>query len=215
VAVPLRRPLACPATFFLTGAGLDGAQGFWWQRLQAAADCGLDPRPALRKAGLHAGAEQPLAALGAEVEQAPAAVRAAVADALLQLIGDDPPAYRLTRSHVRELARAGFEIGFHTRDHRPLPELADDDLARAMHGGRAALEDAAERRLSVIAYPHGRADERVAAAARAAGYTDGFGGPDRSITPRSERLLLGRMELLLEDSSAFELALAFELRSDR
>lgn len=211
VAAPLLRRLACPATFFLTGAGLDEAHGFWWQRLQWAANRGLDPRPALRAASLRAGTEQRLADLAAEVEQAPAAVRAAVADALSQLIGEDPPAYRLTRSQVRELARAGFEIGFHTRDHRPLPELADDDLARALDYGRAALEEAAGRRLSVVAYPHGRADERVAEAARIAGYTDGFGGPDRSITARADRLLLGRTELLLEDPSAFELALATEL----
>ena len=215
VAAPLLRRLACPATFFLTGAGLASPHAFWWQRLQVAADRGLDPRPALRAAGLHAGAEQSLSSLGAEVERAPAAVRAAVADALSQLIGDDPPAYRLTRSHVRELAHAGLEIGFHTRDHRPLPELADHDIARAMHDGRRALEDAAGRRVSVIAYPHGRADERVAAAARAAGYGDGFGGPDRLITARSDRLLLGRTELLLEDPSAFELALASELWAER
>ena len=139
-----------------------------------------------------------------------------MAEALSQLIGEDPPAYRLTRSQVRELARAGFEIGFHTRDHRPLPELADDELARALRrrtgrarGGRGAPV------ARTIAYPHGRADERVAAAARAAGYTDGFGGPDRSITARSDRLLLGRTELLLEDPSSFELALASELWADR
>ena len=215
VAAPLLRRLACPATFFLTGAGLDGAHGFWWQRLQAAADRGLDPRPALRAAALRAGDEQPLAGLAAEIEQAPAAVRSAVASALSELIGEDPPEYRLTRSQVRELARAGLEIGFHTRDHRPLPELADDDLARALDDGRAALEEATGRGLSVLAYPHGRADKRVAAAARSAGYTDGFGGPDRSITARADRLLLGRTELLLEDSSAFELALASELFRDR
>jgi peptidoglycan/xylan/chitin deacetylase (PgdA/CDA1 family) len=211
VAAPLLRQLACPATFFLTGAGLDGAHGFWWQRLQAAADRGLDPRPALRTAGLRAGDEQPLAGLAADVERSPEAVRAAVAEELSRLIGEDPPAYRLTRSQVRELAGAGFEIGFHTRDHRPLPELDDDELARALDDGRAALEEAAGRRLRVLAYPHGSADERVAAAARSAGYTDGFGGPDRSITARADRLLLGRMELLLEDPSAFELALATDL----
>jgi glycosyltransferase involved in cell wall biosynthesis/peptidoglycan/xylan/chitin deacetylase (PgdA/CDA1 family) len=211
VAAPLLQRLACPATFFLTGAGLDGAHGFWWQRLQAAADRGLDPRPALRAASLRAGAEQPLAGLAADVEQAPVAVRTEVAGALSQLIGEDSPAYRLTRSQVRELARAGFEIGFHTRDHRPLPELDDNELARALDDGRAALEEATGHQLRVLAYPHGRADERVAAAARSAGYTDGFGGPDRSITARADRLLLGRMELLLEDPSAFELALATDL----
>ena len=129
-----------------------------------------------------------------------------MARALSELIGDDAPSYRLTRSQVRALARAGFEIGFHTRDHRPLPELADDELVLALDEGRAALEAAAGRPLTTIAYPHGRADERVAAAARAAGYTDGFAGPGRSITARSDRLLLGRAELLLEDPSSFELA---------
>ena len=67
----------------------------------------------------------------------------------------------------------------------------------------------------MVAYPHGCADERVGAAARSAGYTDGFGGGERSITARADRLLLGRTELLLEDSSAFELALASELWRDR
>jgi peptidoglycan/xylan/chitin deacetylase (PgdA/CDA1 family) len=215
VAAPLLRRLACPATFFLTGAGLDEAHGFWWQRLQAAADRGLDPRPALRAVSLRAGAEQPLAGLAAEVEHAPAAVRAGVADALSQLIGEDAPAYRLTRSQVRELVKGGFEIGFHTRDHRPLPELTDDELARALEDGRAALDEATGHRLRVLAYPHGSADERVAAAARSAGYTDGFGGPDRSITARADRLLLGRTELLLEDPSAFELALVSDLWADR
>jgi glycosyltransferase involved in cell wall biosynthesis/peptidoglycan/xylan/chitin deacetylase (PgdA/CDA1 family) len=215
VAAPLLRRHACPAAFFLTGAGLDGPHAFWWQRLQAAADRSLDPRPALRAAGLRAGAEQLLAGLAAEVERSPAAVRADVARALSELVGEDPSAYSLTRSQVRQLARGGFEIGFHTRDHRPLPELADDELARALRDGRAALEAATGRRLTTIAYPHGDADERVAAAARAAGYTDGFCGPGRSITERSDRLLLGRAELLLEDPSSFELAMAYGLWSDR
>src|SRR4029453_10555605 len=161
-----------------------------------------DPRPALRPPPLRAGAEQPLAGLAADVEQAPVTVRAEVADALAQLIGEDSPAYRLTRSQVRELARAGFEIGFHTRDHRPLPELTDDELARALGGGRAAREEATGHRLHGLAYPHGSADERVAAAARSAGYADGFGGPDRSITARADRLVVRRVELVRGDPSA-------------
>jgi peptidoglycan/xylan/chitin deacetylase (PgdA/CDA1 family) len=137
-----------------------------------------------------------------------------VSEALSGLIGEDPPEYCLTREQIRQLSDAGFEIGFHTRDHRPLTELADDDLARALHDGRDPLEAAAGCTVSTIAYPHGRANGRVAAAARNAGYTDGFGGPDRSITERVDRLLLGRTELLLEDSSAFELALASDLWED-
>lgn len=215
VAAPLLRRVACPATFFLTGAGLDRAHSFWWQRLQAAADRGVDPRPAVRVGGLHTPADRALSALAGDVERLPAEARADVARALAELIGEDSPAYRLTRSEVRALVQAGFEIGFHTRDHRPLPELADDELARALDDGRAALEAATGRPLTAIAYPHGRADARVVAAARAAGYADGFGGPDRSITARSDRLLLGRAELLLEDPSSFELVVASQLWSDR
>jgi glycosyltransferase involved in cell wall biosynthesis/peptidoglycan/xylan/chitin deacetylase (PgdA/CDA1 family) len=211
VAAPLLQRLGCPAGFFLTGAGLDRPHCFWWQHLQAAADRGLDPRPALRAAGLRAGAEQPLAELAADVERSPS-VRAAVTRELAQLVGEEPAEYRLTRSQVRQLAQAGFEIGFHTRDHRPLPELTDEELAHALRDGRDALEAATGRPLTTIAYPHGRADERVAARARAAGYTDGFGGTGRSVTPRSDRLLLARTELLLGDPGAFELALACELQ---
>jgi glycosyltransferase involved in cell wall biosynthesis/peptidoglycan/xylan/chitin deacetylase (PgdA/CDA1 family) len=215
VAAPLLRRLACPATFFLTGAGLDGSHAFWWQRLQAMADRGLDPRPAARAAGLSAPARQPLADLAADVERLPGEARGALDRALSELIGDDPPAYRLTRSQVQALVEAGFELGFHTRDHRPLPELTDEELEQSLDQGRAALETVAGHPLTTIAYPHGRADERVAAAARAAGYTTGFTGPGRPITARSDRLLLGRAELLLEDPAAFELALASELWAAR
>src|SRR4029453_12214340 len=154
-----------------------------------------DPRPALRPPPLRAGAEQPLAGLAADVEQAPVTVRAEVADALAQPLGEDSPAYPLTRSRVGELARAGFEIGFHTRDHRPLPELTDDELARALEDGRAALEEATGHRLHVLAYPHGSADERAAAAAPRPVNPGVLGGPARSTRPGADRLLLGLMEL--------------------
>jgi glycosyltransferase involved in cell wall biosynthesis/peptidoglycan/xylan/chitin deacetylase (PgdA/CDA1 family) len=215
VAAPLLARLRCPATFFLTGAGLAGTHAFWWQRLQAAADRGVDPSPALRAAGLPVHAGQQLAELVTEVERSPVAVRAAVSESLSELIGDNPPEYGLTSAEIRQLTDAGFEIGFHTRDHHPLPELADDELARALHDGRAALEEAAGHRLRTIAYPHGRVDERVAGAARAAGYTDGFGGAGRAITARSDRLSLTRNEVLLDDPSSFELVIATELWSQR
>jgi peptidoglycan/xylan/chitin deacetylase (PgdA/CDA1 family) len=215
VAAPLLARLGCPATFFLTGAGLDGSHGFWWQRLQGAVDRGLDPLPALRNAGLGVAAAQPLADLAAEIEGSPAATRAEASEALAGLIGEEPPEYRLTREQIRQLSDAGFEIGFHTRDHRPLTELTDDDLARALHDGRAPLEVAAGCAISTIAYPHGRADRRVATAALAAGYTDGFGGARGAITVRSNRHLLARFELFLEDPGSFELAMATELWAQR
>ena len=179
--------------------------------LVAAPAGGGGPRPrptpgASRAVSVRAGAEQPLAGLAADVEQAPAAVRAAVADALSQLIGEDPPAYRLTRSQVRELARAGFEIGFHTRDHRPLPELADDELARALRGrtgrargghgapvARARLSPRTRRRARRRGGPQRRLHRRL----RRAGPVDhgasrsAVARPDRAAARGSQRVRAG------------------------
>ena len=83
---------------------------------------------------------------------------------------------------VRELAGAGFEIGFHTRGHHSLPALDDRDLAVAMHDGRDELEAAAGGQSTSIAYPYGHGDPRVAEAARRAGFELGLtwtGGPVR------------------------------------
>jgi glycosyltransferase involved in cell wall biosynthesis/peptidoglycan/xylan/chitin deacetylase (PgdA/CDA1 family) len=215
VAAPLLRTLGCPATFFLSGAGLDAPHAFWWQRLQAALDRGLDPRPALRAAGVAARADRAPAELAAELERLTAASRAGVDAALSALIGEDPAQYRLTRDAVAALAADGFEIGFHTLRHEALDTLGGAELARALRAGRADLEAAAGRPLTAIAYPHGRADARVAAAARAAGFRDGFIGPAGPLTPATDRLRIGRAEVLLEDADAFALVLVRVLRAGR
>ena len=198
--------LACPAAFFLTGAGLDGPHCFWWQRLQAAADRGLDPRPTLRMAGLwprRAAARRPRRG------------RRAVADGPRRRGAGALATHRRGPGRVQPDAVAGPAAGAGgLRDRVPHPRSPAAARARgrrararpARRTGRARGGHGAPA--TTIAYPHGRADERVAAAARAAGYTDGFGGPGRSITARSDRLLLGRTELLLEDPSSFELAMA-------
>ena len=63
---------------------------------------------------------------------------------------------------VERLAAAGFEIGFHTLHHDPLPSLDDPALAEAMIEGKDALERAAGTPIVAIAYPYGDADQRVA-----------------------------------------------------
>src|SRR4029453_16740678 len=92
------------------------------------------------------------------------------------------------------LAQAGFEIGFHTLRHDYLPALSDGDLARAMREGRAELAQAADANPEVIAYPHGGAGAREAAAARTAGFRFGYTGTAHAVRPTSDRLLLGRVE---------------------
>jgi peptidoglycan/xylan/chitin deacetylase (PgdA/CDA1 family) len=83
-------------------------------------------------------------------------------------------------------------IGFHTRRHHVLPTLDDASLAAALQDGRAELETWAGGRVVTIAYPHGKADERVAAAARTAGFEVGFTGEAAGIGSAANPLLLGR-----------------------
>jgi peptidoglycan/xylan/chitin deacetylase (PgdA/CDA1 family) len=196
LALPLLRRTGLRATFFLTGATLLGPISFWWERLQREAGAG--PR---RLAELFAlvGAEPPdtfdsaaLHALGRLVERLDPAARAAF-EAELGPAGDaaDPG---IRAADIRALVAAGMGIGFHTRGHHVLPSLDDGALAAAMAEGRHELKEAAGHRLAAIAYPHGAGDERVASAARAAGFTVGYTGTPRAVRAADDNLLLGRLD---------------------
>ncbi|HSJ93825.1 MAG TPA: hypothetical protein VK896_07295, partial [Gaiellaceae bacterium] len=75
-----------------------------------------------------------------------------------------------------------------------LAGLDDAGLTERLAEGRAGLEELAGRRLTAIAYPHGKADERVAAAARRAGFTAGFTGAHAAVAAGDDELLIGRVE---------------------
>ena len=72
-------------------------------------------------------------------------------------------------SAVEMLVDGGWEAGSHTASHPLLPNLANDELVVELESSRAWI---AERlgRCETLAYPYGRADERVASAAKRAGY---------------------------------------------
>ncbi|MDE2292468.1 MAG: polysaccharide deacetylase family protein, partial [Elusimicrobia bacterium] len=77
----------------------------------------------------------------------------------------------LNWEELEELARVpGCEIGAHGLTHARLDSLDDAALAAELAGSRRRLEDALGRPVSVMTWPHGAADRRTAAAARAAGY---------------------------------------------
>lgn len=70
---------------------------------------------------------------------------------------------------VEMLVEGGWEVGSHTASHPLLPNLANDELMVELESSRAWI---AERlgKCETLAYPYGRADERVASAAEKAGY---------------------------------------------
>jgi peptidoglycan/xylan/chitin deacetylase (PgdA/CDA1 family) len=197
LAVPLLLRRRIHGTFFLTGASLHAPFGFWWERLQRAVD-DRDRRlgSLCREVGLPSpgdGAEA-IHALGRAIERLNVDDRETFSRLLGELEPDpDRENPGLRTAQVRSLVGDGMTVGFHTRRHHPLPDLPDELLERAMHEGREELEGAAGVPVTVIGYPHGRADARVAAAARAAGFLTGYTGVSEAVGEASDRLLLGRL----------------------
>ena len=179
LAAPVLQRVGVPATFFLTGATLDGPHAFWWQRL--------------RQAGATALAGEDVDEVARRLEAMPAEQR----DAVVEELGVAPEEVEepgLRADDVRKLVAEGFDVGFHTLRHDRLVDLDDAALERALTDGRDALEAVVGRPLIAIAYPHGKTDERVARAARAAGFAFGFTGRYEPVLGGSDPMLLGRIE---------------------
>jgi peptidoglycan/xylan/chitin deacetylase (PgdA/CDA1 family) len=174
-ALPALRSAGLTATFFLTGSALVSPHGFWWEDLQRAIDARLvselpyvDLRPALAHRS-----RAILDLTGAIVRLTPEQ-RLEIAAHLRAAVGPPPRESGLTADDIRKLTDAGCAIGFHTHSHEVLTSLRDDELERELHEGRGVLEAAAGAPTTTIAYPHGKADGRVASAARKAGFAVGF-----------------------------------------
>lgn len=96
----------------------------------------------------------------------------------------------MTWDGLRAVADRGVAVGSHTSTHAHLRALSDADLLRELLDSRARLEDEVRRPCRLLAYPYGEEDERVRAAARAAGYEAAFALPgvvrplDRYALPR-------------------------------
>jgi peptidoglycan/xylan/chitin deacetylase (PgdA/CDA1 family) len=92
----------------------------------------------------------------------------------------------LSASEIRELAEQGVEIGAHSVDHVWLPGLREPEILDQLTRSRALLEDLIGRSVRSMAYPYGGYDDRVAAAAAAAGYEVACGcsgpGPWRALS---------------------------------
>jgi peptidoglycan/xylan/chitin deacetylase (PgdA/CDA1 family) len=197
-ALPELRAAGAPATFFLCGSFLEGApRDYWWQRLQRAVDGGADVAPLLGTGTIH---QQ-----GQAMEALTPAQRDAVADELLCLAGRAPDSELLTAEGARRLPC----IGFHTVRHDTLTRLDDEQLAHALADGTAGLAEVAGHPVDTIAYPHGRFDSRVVAAARESDFAIGLTCKREAVRPGSDPLALGRYEPPLRGPTgefAFDLA---------
>jgi peptidoglycan/xylan/chitin deacetylase (PgdA/CDA1 family) len=101
--------------------------------------------------------------------------RRRVVDALFARVTQDEQSFSdglyMTQDEVVTLARRGM-LGTHTRSHRPLATLSDEDLRAELAGSRTLLEDATDMPIRAVSYPYGgpaAVSQRVARAARDAG----------------------------------------------
>ena len=198
-AAPALQRERVTATFFLGGTSLREPRPFWWEDLQRAVDNQLvaagavphvaadDLRAALERA------PKAIFRVAATLERLEPAERAEAAAALRSAVGSANGEAGLKEADVRGLADAGFEVGFHTLRHDALPALSDGELDAALRDGREALESAAGTKLELISYPYGKADERVARAAAAAGFRLGYTTERGQVTPETEPLLVPRI----------------------
>jgi peptidoglycan/xylan/chitin deacetylase (PgdA/CDA1 family) len=206
-ALPALRRVTATATFFLTGAMLDEPRSFWWEDLQRAIDGRLVTPERLPHVDATAALDRSprgILDLAADIVRLAPQQRCDVVAALRDAVGPAPGDSGLRARDVRALTEAGCTVGFHTLRHDVLPALPDPELARALDEGREALEAAAGSPIDLIAYPHGKADDRVAAAARRAGFAFGFTTARGAVNAQTDPLRIPRT---VADLSASSLAL--------
>ncbi len=183
--LPALEAVGVPATFFLSGRSLHGLGPYWFQALDDLVTTrGLaDVKDGL---GLPARMSPREVAVACETDPGRQRIlteRAGVAGELL------------APAEIRQLAgTAGMGVGFHTLHHPVLTTLPDKSLDAALTQGRSELRTLVGRPLSLFAYPHGKADARVARRTRRAGYTAAVTGRPLPVRRGDDRHLLGRWE---------------------
>jgi glycosyltransferase involved in cell wall biosynthesis len=101
---------------------------------------------------------------------------------------------------LRTLAEENVVIGSHTRTHRMLNRLSDDELASEIEGSIADLEALGLPRPSFLAYPHGEHSSAVERAAIAAGLVGAFTVEGGRVHPGCDPYAIPRTEVLLLDT---------------
>jgi peptidoglycan/xylan/chitin deacetylase (PgdA/CDA1 family) len=199
-AVPVLQRVGVTATFFLNGASLQTPRAtWWWELMQLGLERGIgwaELLPSAVLAEVSTGAARPtVASVGEAVKRMSVSDRRSLNRRLGELVGTSDHSHGMRDTDVRTLAEAGFEIGFHTVDHEPLALVDEATLHEQLRKGRGELEDLCGAPLRSIAYPHGSADDRVAAAARVAGFTLGFTSAPVSVEPTVDPMLVGRVDV--------------------
>jgi peptidoglycan/xylan/chitin deacetylase (PgdA/CDA1 family) len=116
----------------------------------------------------------------------------------------------LNASQLREMLAGGMEIGAHSHTHRRLTHCDDAALAHELTHAKATLEALLQHPVTSLAYPYGVYDERVVAAARAAGYQTACTTRTGWAQAGNDPLQIRRLSIYADDSlSRFARKLTF------
>lgn len=99
-----------------------------------------------------------------------------------------------------QLAGCGIEVGAHTVNHRPLPEVAPAELGLELGGAAERLEAAGLPRPRAFSYPYGRWTPEIAVAVREAGYAVAFTTAWGDPCPEGDLYAVPRIEVHASDT---------------
>jgi peptidoglycan/xylan/chitin deacetylase (PgdA/CDA1 family)/GT2 family glycosyltransferase len=105
----------------------------------------------------------------------------------------------LNPEELKQLARFGVELGSHSRMHRSLVSLDDQELRQETDGSAEDIVALGLPRPRFFAYPFGEVDERARRAVRDAGFAAAFGITDGRVDRGSDRFNLPRVIVYASD----------------
>jgi peptidoglycan/xylan/chitin deacetylase (PgdA/CDA1 family) len=101
----------------------------------------------------------------------------------------------MSPDQIRELDRAGMDIGDHSHTHTDLTALSGEALRAEVAGSRRRLERVLGHRVWAFCYPSGRHDDAVAQAVRDAGYTFAYTTEGGDVASTDGRLTIPRFHV--------------------
>ena len=176
VALPVLQHHGLPACFFIATGALDGGR-MWNDSIVETLRC--TRRDGIDLSGLGAGLDASLDRLAGRHATGTAAQRRLLIDRLLPAVKYLPPAARdlavvriaeradiepgdlprdlmMTSAQVRDLRRAGMQIGAHTVTHPILAALPAADARREIADSQHFLQDLLAEPVTLFAYPNGK-----------------------------------------------------------
>ena len=160
-AYPVLKKYGIPATIFLTTDFIGKDHVFWWDRIfnmvsllgaEDSKKTANDINRALRTKG-----EEELQYLVEKLEKKFSLKRA-----------EENP--MLGWGEIKEMSKSGIDFGSHTKTHRNLCVLKDEDVIKELTESKRVIEKRIGQEVSILAYPFGIFDKRIKGLAEKSGF---------------------------------------------